>query len=147
MSLISILADLSGLTSSIDRNTAVQTRIAEALERLSPPLRVMASDLAGASLAGAAGTRFDDGFHLSESPEEYQERTNSEAALAISLGVAPWSPAFQDAILSMRNGLMRPTMVVNDEGQLVEVPGLDEAQAAQAVRDAFVQARAQENER
>ena len=142
MGLISILADLSGLTAAIDRNTTVQTRIAEALERLSPSPPVMASDLAGAS-----GTRFDDGFHLSESPEEYRERTNSEAALAISLGVAPWSPAFQDAILSMRNGLMRPTMVVNDEGQLVEVPGLDEAQAAQAVRDAFVQARAQENER
>jgi len=145
MSLISILADLSGIAAAIERNTAVQTRIAEALERLSPPLRIMASDLAGS--AGASGTRFDDGFHLAESPEEYQERTNSEAALAMSLGVAPWSAAFQKAILEMRNGLMRPTMVMNDEGNLVETPGLDEAAAAQAVRDAFAQARAQENER
>ena len=140
MSLISILADLSGIASAIDRNTLVQTRIAEALERLSPPLQIDIDER-------IAHTAVDDGFHLAESPEEYQERTNSEAALAMSLGVAPWSAAFQKAILEMRNGLMRPTMVMNDEGNLVETPGLDEAAAAQAVRDAFAQARAQENER
>jgi hypothetical protein len=140
VSLISILADLSGIASAIDRNTLVQTRIAEALERLSPPLQIDIDER-------IAHTAVDDGFHLAESPEEYRERTSSEAELAISLGVAPWSPAFQKAISEMRNGLMRPRMVTDEEGKLVAVPGLDEAAASQAVRDAFAQARAQENER
>ena len=38
MAFIDILADVSGLVAAIDRNTAVETRIAEALERLSPPV-------------------------------------------------------------------------------------------------------------
>jgi len=109
MSLISILADCPVLPPPIDRNTAVQTRIAEALERLSPPPPVMASDLAGASLAARP-------VHVSTTVSicpNLPKNTRS-APIRSRPGYlsrrSSWSPAFQDAILSMRNGLMRPTM-------------------------------------
>jgi hypothetical protein len=139
MSLLSIIADLTGLTSELREHRAVMTRIAEALERVSPPLPVQT----GKSTADLA----PDQFYLAESPEEYQARTSAEASLAISLGVAPWSPQFQSLISQYRADLMRAKVVVNDEGQPEDRPGLTEAEAETVIRDAFQQAKAQANER
>jgi hypothetical protein len=142
VSLISILADLSGLTAEIREHRLVMTRIAEALERVSPPLP---PDLAAAKDTSRDGAV--DGFHMAESPEEYQARTNSEAELAISLGFAPWSPALQQVLSEFRSELMQPRMETNEEGQQVERPGFGADEAETIIRDAFALAKAEANQR
>lgn len=141
MAFIDILADVSGLVAAIDRNTAVETRIAEALERLSPPVPLPPEERPD-------GQPIPDSLNhpsFAESPEQYQERVDSEAAFALSLGVAPWSPAFQVAINEMRQELLKPKVEVNEEtGERIERQ-YTEAEADEIVRDAFKLARAQAN--
>ena len=145
MSLIELSADMHEL---YEIRVAL-TRIAEALERLSPPLPdLTVSDEA----VRQAEQRYRDNgsrneFTFAESPEQYQERQSHDAALAASLGVAPWSPAFQTAIAEMRNELMETKLILDEEGRQVEVPARTEEEADQIVRDAFNLAKAQANRR
>jgi len=143
VSLISIFADLSGLTSELREHRLVMTRIAEALERVSPPLKEPTKTAPGASDLPDS----PNGFFLAESPEEHQERTDTEAALAISLGVAPWSPAFQKAILEFRSDLMRTRIGTDAEGNKVENPGCTRDEADTIIKDAFATAQARSNQR
>jgi hypothetical protein len=88
-----------------------------------------------------------DSFHISESPEEYQERQSHESALAASLGVAPWSPAFEEAIRQMRSDLLKPRMETDEEGNKVWREGYTEDEADQVVRESFRLAKAAANVR
>lgn len=148
MALIDILADVSGLRRAIDDNTSELRRIAEAMERAFPPLR---SPLVGVPLGGSPGGSVGsasdepEGFHIAESPEEYQERMSEEASLAISLGVAPWSPAFEKAVSEMRADLMKPRMEVDEEGKIFRREPLTKDQANEHIKDAFRLARAEAN--
>lgn len=83
---------------------------------------------------------------MSESPAEYQERIDHEAALAGSLGVAPWSPAFQKALAEMKNDLMSVKVYIDEEGRQIE-RAYTEAEADDIVRQAFQLAKAEANER
>lgn len=86
-------------------------------------------------------------FHVAESPEEYRARTDAEAQLAVSLGFAPWSPQFQSLISGMKRDLMRASYEKDEAtGEIRESAGLSEAEAEQALRDAFQLAKAQANE-
>lgn len=85
-------------------------------------------------------------FHVAESPSEYQERMSHEAALASSLGVAPWSPSFQRAIHEMRQDLMKPRMEVNEEGNVVRKDPYTEDEADEIIREAFRLAKSEANE-
>ncbi len=138
--MLDIFAELSDLTEVLRDGCQTLRRIAEALERLSPPLPASPDPV-------VSSYPMDDGFHLAESPEEYQSRTDQEAQLAISLGVAPWSPAFGQAISQMRQDLMKSRMEVDAEGRTVPVPALSEEGAASLIRQAFQQAKAEANRR
>jgi hypothetical protein len=146
------LSEVSGLTAAMRDSHTALTRIADALERLSPPpipdrepLSAPAAGAPSGDPPGPAGPTF------AESPEDYQARTSQEAALAMSLGVAPWSPAFQTAIQEMRDVLMRPHVeeVQDEEGNWHRAnrEGATAEEAEQIVRDAFRLARAEANER
>ncbi len=137
--MLDIFAELSGLTLVAQDISTSLLRIAQALERLSPPLPVVESSAQNAQNA----TGVSDGFYLAESPEEYQARTSKEAELAISLGVAPWSPAFQQAIQDMRSDL-RGHKMKDENGQVQE---LTEDEITQAIKDAFFEAKGQANKR
>ena len=93
----------------------------------------------------------EEGFHIAESGEEYEERVHHERALALSLGVAPWSPDFQEAIDSMRRDIMKRQIVQvkNEEtGEWNWVPKqFSEEEADQIVREAFQLAKAEANVR
>lgn len=154
MALLNFIAEASGIIDAIDRNTATQLRIAEALERLSPPIPLPAEEQpvgSGVSGGGGSGSGYSsppDGLnHLSfaESPEEYVERTESESAFAISLGVAPWSPAFQAAIAEMRAELLKPKVEIDEETGAKTEHQYTEAEADEIVRDAFKLAQAEAN--
>lgn len=125
MAFINITADLSAVASAL-------IRIAEAMERLSPPRPP------AAPVATTRDSEETDSFHLSESPEQFQERLNHEAALAASLGVAPWSPAFQCAVDEMRQDLMKSEW----EGRLITREEADDI-----MQQSFQAAKAQANER
>lgn len=140
MSLLTIVSDLAGLTAAVRENTSVLTRIAEAFERVSPPIPA-------APDADAKLPPMPDGFFMSESPAEYEARTRWEAELAISLGMAPWSPQVQLLLQQMRADLMQPRIVTNEEGTEQSEVTLTSEEAIQAIRDAFREAAAEANTR
>jgi len=147
MSLISLFADLSGLTMAVRENTSVLVRIAEALERVSPPLPP-APDVVGHDVddnVSAAG--FSQQATVAETPAEYEARSSWEYDLALSLGMAPWSPQVQVLLHEMRQELMKPKMVPDEEGTGQREIALTEAEAVQAIRDAFQEAIGQANTR
>ncbi len=147
MALFQLLTDLSGLTAEVRETRLVFLRIAEALERLSPPIPASepsASELSTSTADTSSSLPYE--FSLSESPEEYRARTDEEAALAVQLGFAPWSPQFQALLAEMRGDLMKPRMVTDDEGNQQEVK-LTKAEADQAIQDAFREAAAEANVR
>lgn len=133
MSWITLNADMRDVASALDR-------IASALERISPPPLPE-------SPPPSPGTDAEPPlFHMSESPEQYHERTSHEAELAISLGVAPWSPAFQRAVDEMRSDLIRPRMEVDEQGQATTIQYTRE-QADDIIRQSFRTAKAEANQR
>ena len=136
-----LFSDFSELRSELFDCRSVLLRIAEALERISPPL----PDYPLQSVQSSAQP--DDSFHMSESGSEYESRLSHEAALAESLGVAPFSPAFQKAISEMHAELQQPRMEMNEEGIPVLRGGHTEEEADQIVRQAFQLARAEANVR
>ena len=144
--MLDIFADLSGLTSVLRDILSVLLRIAESLERVAPPLASTPPDQPADGLnahpADPSAKNANDGFHLSESPSEYQERIDHDAALAGSLGVAPWSPDFQRVVAEVRNDLMKARY---EQGQ--ETSGLTEAEADDVIRQAFQIAKAETNAR
>ena len=143
MAWLTFIADLSALVSELREANCSLSRIADALDRAVPP------PLAAPDTEGRQTPKADDDstFSFSESPEEYQSRTSHEANLAISLGVAPWSPAFQTALFEMRNQLMQPRVETDEEGNRVRREGYTEAEADDLVRQAFALAKAAANER
>ena len=143
MSLISVLADLSGLTAELREIRLVMSRVADALDRIAP------APLPLPSTSGSDSPDLPDlpSYGIAESPEEYQARTSAEASLAVSLGFAPWSPAFQEIITQFRADLMKSKLVLNEEGQQVETPGLSEDEAHAIIREAFGIAKAEANVR
>lgn len=122
-------------------------RIAEALERISPPLRAERAESDTVSQQSQPSQEQPQEHHLAESPEEYMSRTDHEAALAVSLGVAPWSPDFQKTIMEIRAELMKPRRYRDEEGNWQTRPPLTEAEADDAVREGFRLARAEANVR
>jgi len=135
---LDLIADVSGLTAELRESRLALVRIAEALERISPPLPEPPEP-------GEVPT--EQVHYMADSPEQYAEKQDKEAALAISLGVAPWSPAFQTAVLEMKSDMMKPRYEFNGEGQRVELPPYSEAEAEDLLRSAFREARALENQR
>jgi hypothetical protein len=131
-----LYAEVTGITAELRALNASFLRIAEALERISPRLAVPRDDSA---IASERWQESQDVFHLAESPEEYQERTSADAALALSLGVAPWSPAFQRAISEMRSDILRAKELAGEE--------VSDDEAASLIREAFQTAKAQANQR
>jgi hypothetical protein len=127
-----LFAELSGLTAELREVRMAFVRIAEALERISPPLRGAPVDAAQPASEQGRGIEEELKFSMSESPEEWQERRNSDAALAASLNVAPWSPAFERLVAEMKSDLLQD--------------GHNEEEADGIVRDAFQLAKAQANE-
>ena len=68
---------------------------------------------------------------FAESQDERQIRLDSEAALAASLNIAPWSPEFQAAINQMKSELLDYT---DEEGNTQH---RSEEEADDIVRQAF----------
>jgi hypothetical protein len=151
--MLDIFAELSGVRDELFELRKALLRIAEALERVSPPIPAPAADaVTDRELdARASSEHTDAGFTFAESPEQYQERTSRDAEFAVSLGIAPWSPDFQSTILQMKYDLMRPHMenVQDEEGNwhAAEQEGRSEEEAEQIVRDSFRIARAEANVR
>ena len=137
-----LFAELSGLVAEVREHRLVLVRVAEALERLSPPLRAEAEAPAERHESSARVPSEEDVHYLSESPEEYLVRQSREAALAESLGVAPWSPELQRTIMEVRAELMKPRRYQDEQGNWQTRPELSEEEADQAVRDGFRIARA-----
>lgn len=148
-----LFAELSGLTSEVREHRLVMLRIAEALERLSPPLATVAREAAAVTLPADGGSapgereHAEQVHHLAESPEEYMARIDHESDLANSLGVAPWSPDFQRTIMEVRAELMKPRKYQNEKGNWQERAPLTEEEADDAVREGFRLARAEANVR
>lgn len=149
-----LFAELSGLTAEVREHRLVMLRIAEALERISPPLAAAPApdSVTGTSGRGEAAGRAGSGeesyaHHLAESPEEYMARIDAEAALAQSLGVAPWSESFQRTIMEVRAELMKPRSYQDEEGNWQTRAPLTEAEADDAVREGFRLAKAEANVR
>ena len=128
MSFLSVLAEITGLTAAIDRNTAQLRRIADAVEHAFPPPPVPPEP-----------STAPHEFHVAESPEEYQERVNEEAQFAAGLNVAPWSPEFQQALANMRSDIMQAR---KDDGS-----PFSHEEADQIIRQAFLEAKAHTNAR
>lgn len=134
MSLIDILADVSGVVKQL-------RRIADALERRYPPPAPTPKPSAKAK----PHQEEEPVFHFAESPEQYQQRVSHESDLAISLGVAPWSPAFQKAIEELRSDIMKPRQEqsTNEQGEIVSVTReYSEAEADDVIRESFRLAQA-----
>jgi hypothetical protein len=151
--MLDLFAELTGLTAEIRELRLTHLRIAEALERLSPPLASGHYDSVpsntGSKRAGAPEADGETGpvFHVAESPEEYQIRMDREASLADSLGVAPWSPELQKVIMEVRAEMMLPRSVQDEEGNWSAAPPLTEAEAEEAIRQGFILAKAEANRR
>lgn len=146
--MLDIFVELSGLTSEVREHRLVMLRIAEALERVSPPLQATAGDTEGASrtdsrTASAPDVESGQEHYLAESPEEYMARTEHDSDLAMSLGVAPWSPDFQKSIMEVRAELMRPRTYQDEEGNWHNREPLTEEEADEAVREGFRLAKAE----
>lgn len=147
-----LFAELSGLTAEVREHRLVMLRVAEALERISPPVPVPPGDASSrpqrdSPVAKASDESQDQVHHLAESPEEYMARMDHEAALATSLGVAPWSPDFQRTIMEVRAELMKPRSYQDEEGNWKTREPLTEAEADEAVREGFRLAKAEANVR
>lgn len=120
-------------------------KIVSVLERIVPLPPAPRTSITTAATASEPGQGPEDqSFHFSESGEEYESRISHEHDLALSLGVAPWSPAFQEAIDQMRRDIMKPRIEYEGEGdQLKEVlKQYTEAEADDLVREAFRLAQA-----
>ena len=143
--MLDIFAELSGLTSEVREHRLVMLRIAEALERLAPPPRIEPERQQSESDTAKAveDSQHDDVHYLAESGEEYEARVNHEANLAVSLGVAPWSPDFQRTIMEVRAELMKPRRYQDEEGNWQTRAPLTEAEADEAVREGFRLAKAE----
>ena len=149
-----LFAELSGLTSEVREHRLVMVRVAEALERISPPLAAPPDDTvpnrdsrqASAPDVESLHER-EQVHHLAESPEEYMARIDHESDLATSLGVAPWSPDFQRTIMEVRSELMKPRKYQDEEGNWKERAPLTEEEADDAVREGFRLAKAEANVR
>ena len=142
--MLDIFTDLSGLRSVFEDIHTVLDRIACALERVAPPLPILPPEPQGASdPRRPADDASANGFHLSESAEEYESRRTAESAFAASLSVVPYSPAFQKLIDQMRADVLSQVHT-NEEG--IEVP-YTEAEADDIVRQAFQAASAAANVR
>src|SRR5580658_8841414 len=145
-----LFAELSGLTAEVREHRLVMLRVAEALERISPPLAAPVDDGASRPQRDSPVAKASDEsqvHHLAESPEEYMARMDHEAALATSLGVAPWSPDFQRTIMEVRAELMKPRSYQDEEGNWETREPLTEAEADDAVREGFRLAKAEANVR
>lgn len=149
-----LFAELSGLTAEVREHRMVMLRIAEALERISPPVPVPQEDAASrpqrdspVAKASDESQAQDQVHHLAESPEEWMSRMDHESALAESLGVAPWSPDFQRTIMEVRAELMKPRSYQDEEGNWKTREPLSEAEADEAVREGFRLAKAEANVR
>jgi hypothetical protein len=143
MPLLSIIADVTGLTGEIRESNVLLRRIAEALERVSPPLP--SRDLPGHPPADPDAPPPAHSF--AESPLEYESRTSREAALAQSLGFAGWSPDFQKLLWEERERLMQPSRYRNEEGEWVETPERTESEAEACLREAVGIAKSAYNTR
>jgi hypothetical protein len=147
-----LFAELSGLTAEVREHRLVMVRIAEALERVVPPLHAPPDDASSrpqrdSPVAKASDESQDQTHHLAESPEEWMSRMDHESALAESLGVAPWSPDFQRTIMEVRAELMKPRSYQDEEGNWKTREPLTEAEADDAVREGFRLAKAEANVR
>lgn len=149
-----LFAELSGLTLEVREHRMVMVRVAEALERISPPLAAPPDDVASrpqrdspVAKASDESQRDEQVHHLAESPEEYMARIDHESDLATSLGVAPWSPDFQRTIMEVRAELMKPRKYQDEEGHWKERAPLTEEEADDAVREGFRLAKAEANVR
>jgi hypothetical protein len=131
MALIDLIADVTGLTKQL-------ARIADALERAYPPRQQQKTTPYAPE---------DQVHYVADSPEQHHERTDREAGLANSLGVAPWSPDFQSVVTQMKTDMMRTHYEVGEDGERITVPGATEAEVEDLIRQAFREARAQENTR
>ena len=120
MAFLEIVSDLAGLTGEIRSSRLALERIAEALERISPPTPIPPEPPENAR---------EPLMTVAESPHDYVARTNRESELAHSLGVAEWNPDFQAAIDEFR-------------GAIVE-SGVSDAEAEDILRKAFFEARAE----
>src|SRR5580698_4422309 len=74
-----LFAELSGLTAEVREHRLVMLRVAEALERISPPVPVPPDDAASrlrrdSPVAKASDESQDQVHHLAESPEEWMSR-------------------------------------------------------------------------
>jgi hypothetical protein len=137
-----LFTEVSGLIAEVREHRLVLLRIAEALERLSPPLPL--SSLPPSPVAARSASA-EDALYMAESPEEYQARTSAETALAVQLGIAPWSPDFQQTISQFKSDLQKPIMEKNEEGGYTQKEGLSSEEAEDLIKKAFKEARAQEN--
>lgn len=142
-----LLSDVSGLVQELRDLRAVLVRGVEALERLSPPLPAFNPGQTSEPDSGNPAVTFEN-ITFAESPEQYQSRMDTDAELAVQLGIAPWSPDFQSAVADFRNGLMRTKVALNEEtGENEETPGLSKEEADRVIKEAFRSARAEENHR
>jgi len=143
-----LLKRLDRVADTFDRLATVLTLESGAVPQ---PVKVVSPPPVPDATAAAPVPERDVGFTFAESGEEYQQRQSRDAAFAISLGVAPWSPDFQSTILQMKYDLMRPHMenVQDEEGNwhAAEQEGRSEEEAEQIVRDSFRLARAEANVR
>jgi hypothetical protein len=140
---LDLFSDLTGLTAELRELRLVHVRIAEALERLSPPVRAADVQPIGAQ----PGPPLDEEFYIAESPADYEARIHAENSLAASLGVASWSPDFQRTIMEVRAELMQSRRYQDEEGNWQTRDPLTEDEADEAVRKGFQLARAEANTR
>jgi hypothetical protein len=138
MPLINIISDVSGLTSELRESRFALTRIAEALERLSPP--VTGEDVQ----ARPKLTPEQTVHHMAETPEQYELRMAQQSEFALTLGMNPSSPEFVDVINSFRQMLTEPRMEQNEQGGYEEKTFTQEESEA-IIREAFAQAQSAVN--
>ena len=139
MALLNLVAEMTGVTSELTACRVALVRIAEALERISPPLPASAP-----TDSAADSSRLENAFYMAESPEEYQVRTSAESDFVTNLGFAPWSPHAQELIAQLRSDLMRTKFIVGEDGERQEQTGLSASEADVVIKDAFRIARAEE---
>ena len=81
---------------------------------------------------------------ISVTGEEYDERRKLERELAISIGMDPNHPRFQELVSQMRDDLTSPRMepTVDANGQIIVSPveGFTQDQATAIIKQAFAEA-------
>jgi hypothetical protein len=139
MPLLNIISDVSGLTHELRESRIALTRIAEALERLSPLTLDSEAGLPQAKL-----TPEETVHHMAETPEEYEARIASQSEFALGLGINPSSPEFLAVVDAFRQQLTRSRMDINDDGDYEEqtfTPEEAETIISQAFETAQTRAR------